>query len=199
MKIITAKTVSILLFLICTGTFTTQTMAIEPAPHYEIYNRGDLIQIEYQSDPIADFILMNDIEITDDIWRPIGSSKPFSGNFEGNNHTITFTKEVTFQHPINSRSDEFGLFGKTKDANISNLNLVFNGNATGGNNTGALVGIFNSSQNSIVNCTVQSSNHTISGSNNVGGLIGNLVDGNIENSSSDFSVKTEKRDRKSVV
>lgn len=181
---------------------------VPPNSDYYIYTVEDLKTVEYNSNihanfTLMNFTLMNDIEITDEIWKPIGSSaKPFSGSFNGNNHTITFTKDTELLQSINANGSEnngYGLFGCVGTGKIRDLNLVLQGNLTSnGNYTGALVGIVSGTDNTgnswdftklgLVNCTVSAENYSVSGLNNVGGLVGYAVNGTFENSSTDCSV-----------
>ena len=179
-----------------------------PAPpsEFEVYTAEDLKAVDYQPSNIVSIVLMNDITITDEVWKPIGSSKPFTGEFKGNNHTITFTKDTEFIQAFGSENTGCGLFGYVYNGQIRDLNVVFLGNLKSSeNNTGALVGILNGNNSSIapspsiVNCNVVSSNgysvslqsvsqFSLSGANNVGGLVGHVINGSIENSSSECSV-----------
>ena len=92
--------------------------------------------------------------------------------------------------------DGYGFFGNTGHGGVIDLNLVFQGNVTGGNNTGALIGIAGSGTG-VIDVSVKSRGNFIIGNNNVGGLIGFMGDGLVHtanpimNSSSDFSVKAE--------
>ena len=93
-------------------------------------------------------------------FSPIGNlSTYFSGHYDGNNKTISglFINR--------SGSSLVGFFGKTSSAVIENLALI-NVNITGGNLTGALVG---SAVGYFYECY---SSGTVTGTSNVGGLIG---------------------------
>ena len=175
-----------------------------PPSVFDVYTVEDLRAVDYQSPNIVSIELMNDIEITDEFWKPIGSfSKPFTGEFNGNNHTITFTKDTEFIPAVGSENTGCGLFGYVYDGQIQDLNIVLQGNLTSReNNTGALVGIINLNYSSvllsssapsatIINCNVFGNGYSVSGENNVGGLVGNIVRGSIVNSSSDCSVTAE--------
>ncbi len=167
---------------------------------YYIYSIDDLKTIESNSNFTASFYLMNDIEITDEIWKPIGTSeRPFQGTFYGNNHTITFTKKTELLQPVGKENEGCGLFGNVYAGRIYDLNLVLQGNlSSNANNTGALIGVMNGNYSSVnhtasavVNCTVSATDYSVSGMNNVGGMVGYLINGSINNSSSDCSVTTE--------
>jgi len=189
-------------FVLITGTaFALDIEAsLEAPPVYFIYSVDDLRAIEYNSDILAGFLLMNDIEITDETWNPIGSTnRPFKGIFYGNNHTITFTKDTELSQPIGYENSGSGLFGNIYSGEIYDLTIVLNGNLSSDSaNVGSLVGIMNgnSSQanytsSSIVNCTVLSNGYRISGAGNTGGLVGSVINGSVENSFSDCSVLSE--------
>ncbi|MEQ9219656.1 MAG: GLUG motif-containing protein, partial [Cyclobacteriaceae bacterium] len=98
--------------------------------------------------PTAHFILMNDLDLSDDSntsgghfwndgsgWEPIGTmASPFSGNFNGQGYTISglFIDR--------SAEDDIGLFGVTAaTATVQELNLA-SVDIKGGSNVGALVG-----------------------------------------------------------
>ena len=177
---------------------------LPPLPsEFEVYTVEDLRAIDYQPSNIISIELMNDIEITDEFWKPIGSSnKPFTGEFYGNNHTITFTKDTEFIPAVGSENSGCGLFGYIYDGQIRDLNIVLQGNLTSTeNNTGTLVGIINLNYSAvlvsssppvatILNCSVSGDGYFVSGKENVGGMVGNIIRGSIKNSSSDCSVIT---------
>lgn len=181
-------------------TATPSASASFVPPMYDIYTVDDLKMIEYNSDIGAYFYLKNDLEITSDIWRPIGSSgRPFSGKFYGDNYTITFKQDTELMPSSGFENGGSGLFGKIYSGRIYDLNVVLQGNLTSnGDNVGAFAGVvdgngisWNYTDSSFVNCSVSANGYTISGSNNTGGFIGYLVNGTIENSSSDCSVISE--------
>jgi hypothetical protein len=105
-------------------------------------------------------------------FRPLGNtSVPFSGIFLGNNYTI-------FNLSINrSDTDNVGLFGYINESmNLTNFGLA-NVSIVGQNSVGAIVGA-NALYNWINYLDIQISqvyvNGTVSGSESVGGLVGNL-------------------------
>ncbi len=118
----------------------------------------------------ANYRLMTDISLHDvGNWTPIGinESTPFSGIFDGGEHTIS---NITMEPSVNPY---YGLFGIcTSSARILDLN-VKNVNIEGVNNVGAIVGLNNGR---ITNCNIidsgelESSN--ISGIKNIGGIAG---------------------------
>ncbi|MDR2944255.1 MAG: hypothetical protein LBU81_04135 [Methanosarcinales archaeon] len=165
-------------------------------PEYYIRSADDLKSIEYQSNVSSYFHLMNDIDITDEIWNPIGSAnRPFSGTFYGNNHTITFTGNSELMQPAGFENEGCGLFGNIYSGKIYDLNLVLQGNLTSNEkNTGTFAGIVNGNYSSqwhssaFINCSVSAKNASVSGLNNVGGFVGYIVNASVENCSSDCSV-----------
>lgn len=81
------------------------------------------------------FKLISDIDLSDSLWTPIGTSeKPFKGKLDGDNHTINGLT-------INSTSDNAGLFGESS-GQIENLHLT-NVDVKGRQNVGGLIGTFN--------------------------------------------------------
>lgn len=73
-------------------------------------------------------VLMDNIDMKDAQWTPIGTAdKPFSGNFDGNGHTIS---------GLNYSGEYAGLFGYINNGTISNIKLAdssfANGTASGG-------------------------------------------------------------------
>lgn len=73
-------------------------------------------------------VLMDNIDMKDVEWTPIGTKNmPFSGNFDGNGHTIS---------GLNYSGEYAGLFGYMNNGTISNIKLAdssfANGTASGG-------------------------------------------------------------------
>lgn len=107
------------------------------------------------------FKLTQDIDLSAYEWVAIGysSAKCFSGDFDGDNHTISglyIDETLTYQ----------GLFGYINGASISNLTVE--GSVTSTNYyVGGVVGYCNSS--TIINCCNKA---TIVGGSNVGGVVG---------------------------
>lgn len=161
----------------------------------------------------AEYMLANNISIEDNTWISIGTlDDPFTGVFNGNKYTITFSKDTEFfsldyeslvgpswadepaWFPL---SNGYGLFGNTVGAEIKNLNVVVNGNLTtdggvddAGSYFGVLVGmgLRNSAGDTavginITNCSVEfGDDYYIKGANYVGGLSG-YYEGFIKNTS----------------
>ncbi|MDR1448446.1 MAG: hypothetical protein LBI63_05800 [Candidatus Ancillula sp.] len=104
-------------------------------------------------------------------WLPIGSiDNPFTGTFDGRGHIISGLE-------INRlSSDDIGLFGNTIDAHISNLVVKIGASGVlGGKNVGAIIGnqvIDNGSRDLINNVHAYG---YIAGSENIGGLFGQIT------------------------
>ncbi len=153
-----------------------------PLHPFQISNVNQLQFMEY--DLSGYFALDNNIDASaTSSWNsgegfvPIGNSAtPFTGNFNGNNYTISdlFINLLT--------TNDVGLFGYTNGVTIQDVGLT-NMNITGQNNVGALVGYNNSS--SINNSY---STGTVSGSGGVGGLVGHNYLSSIANSYATGSV-----------
>jgi hypothetical protein len=162
----------------------------EPNKPYRIATAADMNEIgTYPEDWGSHFILVNDInlaEYTGTQFNIIGtSSDPFTGVFDGNNHTISnFTYNST-------GTDYIGIFGyvNSVDAEIKNLGIVKPSvNAGTGERVGSLVGRLY--RGDITNCYTKDGN--IYGDYTVGGLVGEAyISGQITNcyTSSDVSGK----------
>jgi outer membrane protein assembly factor BamB len=146
-------------------------------------------QLQEMNDNLtAVYVLGNNINCSDTInwnsgagFEPIGSGDSretqFTGTFNGNGYNIT-------RLYINRSSTEYvGLFGYMYTGNISNVNLI-NVNITGANYTGGLVGESDSSE-LIKNCSVSG---IVRGADNIGGLIGEMLGGLVNNSYSTGNV-----------
>ena len=111
------------------------------------------------------FALINDIDLVDRKWMPIGYSKDnsisFCGNFNGSNHAVRHLKLMC------ESNGSYGLFGQIKNASVEKLFLIntnINGSAMG---IGAVAG-------SMIRSTVSQCCHmgNISGDQSVGGIVG---------------------------
>lgn len=112
-------------------------------------------------------VLKNDLDLNNQEWTPIGNArKPFKGNFDGNNHTVTGMK-------ISGASDCVGLFGgctrHNVDSAIKNI-TVKNSDIHGEKFVGAIVG--RAEEINIENC--RSIGNTINGETDVGGICGKI-------------------------
>ncbi len=145
----------------------------------QIWNEGDLRNMA--NNLSKNYIIMQDIELTQN-WISIGNrSNPFMGKLEGNNHKITGLV-------IDSEEEYQGLFGMTYDGKISNLSII-DCNIKGKNSVGALIGLTNYTKQGggtvIENVKVTG---TITGDERVGGIIGYNIAGNITGSTSNVNV-----------
>ena len=104
-------------------------------------------------------------------WTPIGAeeSKPFKGNFDGNNHEIFGLKVET---------DDWyaGLFGYIYSGSIKNIKICSGSVKTSGSYAGGIVGGLDKS--TMENCTAIVN---VSGRGNVGGLAGNISGSTVSN------------------
>lgn len=107
-------------------------------------------------------------------WTPIGNvEKPFSGIFDGENHTI-------YGMYIENAEDYQGLFGKILNAKVINVNLE-NGYVIGNSKIGSIAGI---SAGEIINCY---NSCEIRGYQFVGGMTG-MNNGNIRKCINDGNI-----------
>ncbi len=93
-----------------------ETTELGEDEYYLLKTESDLQAIGVTYPLSGNYVLANDITLSEE-WRPIGSSEaPFTGVFDGNGFCI---KNLT----VTNKSDEMGFFGAAKDANIKNLVL----------------------------------------------------------------------------
>ena len=92
-----------------------------PEDPYQIAKPEQLVLLAQQTNDgtggDACYILTNDIDLEGNIgynWTPIGDTIPFTGVFDGNNHTISNMYVV-------ERLGYSGLFGSTENATIKNI------------------------------------------------------------------------------
>jgi hypothetical protein len=130
------------------------------------------------------YTLSEDIDCSDTInwndgagFEPIGnSSNKFTGNFNGNNYTIS---NLYINRP---NTYYIGLFGYTENSNISNIKLD-DTNITGIDSVSGLVGYLE--QSTIINSSTKG---TINGEDKLGALAGSSIDSNINNSFSNANI-----------
>ncbi|MDR0767780.1 MAG: hypothetical protein LBE57_05005, partial [Methanosarcinales archaeon] len=141
-----------------------------PSNPFVIEDEVDLAAISSNLD--KHFILGQDIVMTQE-WTPLGTSgNPFTGSFDGQNYLISNLN-------MNSPSGDSGLFGYADNATIKNVTLTdVTIRSTTVNNVGALIG--QAANNTLVENCIASG--TVSGRNNIGGLIGRMQNGVISNS-----------------
>lgn len=127
------------------------------------------------------FKLMNDIDLNNQEWTPIGNTiyKIFKGSFDGNKHTIKNLKIDNVEFA--------GLFGNAGGGTIQNLGVIISEQGIKGTRTaGGIVGeSYTSSDDlSIKNCFVTGSSIKVEGSAfYAGGIIGTV------NSSGNISIE----------
>ena len=119
--------------------------------------------------PNTTFTLTDDIDMSANIWVPIGSNgNAYTGTFNGNGHVVTGLRS-----PLNS--ENMGMFGSTTDATITDL--VAQANFAGGTmrNVGTVIGSMSGGTLNNVEAA-----GTLTGTNttaNMGGLVG-IASGN---------------------
>lgn len=137
----------------------------------KIYTEEDLRNISNHLD--KNYLMMNDIELSQE-WIPIGNEKNyFTGKFDGNNHQII---NLIIE---NSNLDAVGLFGSTF-YNSQIMNLTVSGIIKSKTATGGLVG---NNMSTIKNCcsNVEISKQLNTLGSSIGGLVG-INGGTIQNS-----------------
>ena len=136
---------------------------------YRIATAADLNDIgNHVEDFNKCFVMVNDVnlsEYTGTEFNIIGPNAitPFTGVFDGNNHTIS---NFTYQ---SASSDNIGLFGHVDDVNAEIKDLILiDPNVHGNTRVGSLVGGL--ANGTITNCNAEGAD--ISGDSFVGGLVG---------------------------
>ena len=150
----------------------TVSLAAAEAPGYTIEGDGSytvttddglrnvakLVNEEGKTD--INITLDTDLTLTGE-WTPIGTeSQPYTGTFDGGNHTITGLKIDQ------SGTDNVGLIGrlgsggKVQDVTLTEVNV------TGGTYVGGIAG---QTDGTVENCSV---NGTVTGQNQTGGIVG---------------------------
>ena len=159
---------------------------IESNGSYTVYNADGLMNIaELVNGGKTDINITLDknIDLTGKDWTPIGTNfdNSYKGTFDGGGHTIT---GLTF-----TTNDEYaGLFGRLNRAGtVKNVVMedvqITNNNRSWSAFAGGVVG---DSRGTIENCSVSGS---VSGTVNVGGVVGAQIDGSITGCSSSATVK----------
>lgn len=113
------------------------------------------------------YCLNNDVDLNGYEWTPVckDNDSAFRGVFEGNGHTI-------YGLEIDSNSNNIGLFGYTKNAEIKNLGIDGVNISSKGKNIGALIGY---AKNTVIKeCYVRNGNIK-SKNSSVGSIVGKLV------------------------
>ena len=151
---------------------------------YTVYNADGLLAWNEaaQKDRSINCTLSADIDLTGKGWTPIGTDydNSYTGTFDGGGHTIT---GLTF-----TTNDKYaGLFGRLNKAgtvkNVVMEGVQITSNQIYGGNIGGVAGY---SWGTIENCSVSGS---VSGTVNVGGVVGAQIDGSITGCSSSATVK----------
>lgn len=139
---------------------------------YETAEAGSKFSNFYGSS--YNYKLITDINISSGnttVFTPIGSSDSsgYTGNFNGDNHTIS---NLTIAASGNNPSGMFSKLGS--GASVHDLTLS-NATVTGGNYVGTLVGEIISSNVTVSNCGATGANGTVTATGSyVGGLIGSV-------------------------
>ncbi len=129
-----------------------------------------------------EIILMNNLDLNGIDWNPIGTTnRPFEGTFNGNNYTIS---NLSINLPDKSY---IGLFAKiSQGGGVSDLGII-NVDITGNQIVGAVTGSITGSSTYINRCYVTGG--SVKGNGNyVGGLVGDIMQSNIEHNYSDVDV-----------
>lgn len=144
---------------------------------YKVYTIKDLENVALEKEDLSAYYeLQNDIDLSEKYgegklsWTPIGmqsgSTKAFSGSFNGNGHTISNLY-------IDSKSESTGLFAQlSADGIITNLNLENVSIKTSMQRCGAVVGYC---KGLVSNCNVVGG-EIVSTANKVGGAIGEIYE-----------------------
>ncbi|GLS42237.1 beta strand repeat-containing protein [Methylobacterium brachythecii] len=141
---------------------TGQSLSINGQAYGLIYSMAGLQNMA--GNLAGNYALAQSLNGTGTAFTPIGdTTTAFTGQFNGLGQTVT---NLTINTPAR---DSTGLFGAATGATIGNINLVA-ANVTGGDNTGALVGLATNS--AIYGTTVSGS---VTGGDTTGGLVGGLV------------------------
>ncbi len=153
----------------------------------EIFTFCDLQAI--RDNLATDYELMNDIDASDagnelfvsgGGFEPIGSvATPFSGRFDGHHHTIT---GLYIYQPEQSG---VGLFGSVT-GQVTHLRLV-DAAITGGNSVGAITGSLNYSGSALEEVSAIGQ---ATGTDMLGGLVGNMLEGTISSSYADVDLSS---------
>ena len=149
---------------------------IIPVTEYRlIYDEKDLMHLrddcngingpEMQAEALAANVLQMDNVVLAQIWdKPIAETTFFTGQYNGNNYTITGLT-------VNNTTGNAALFGVTNGATLTNIHLCQI--KITGNYTGALVG-YDGGNTTISLC---SANGSVTGNDHTGGLVAVLGNG----------------------
>ncbi len=160
---------------------------------YLIYTAQELNMIgQFPCEWSKHFKLMADIDLRGFMGKGfniIGDWRPFTGVFDGNAHTISNFSYTSTEAKHFTEAEHFGLFGHVgkwgEDAHIKDLGLIDpNVDARTGTYVGSLIGRLH--YGTIIGCYTKGG--SVSGNYGVGGLVGWLDRGNINNCYSSGSV-----------
>jgi len=174
------------------------TFKIWNFPGMKVSNTNLAVEIKTAADLAAidldkQYVLANDITVSN-TWTPIGASgAPFTGKFYGNGHTITFDGGSGIGGTANYR----GLFGYAKDALIRDFTFEYNAaspiNISAGSDIGGVAGYL---ENTTVSNLITSGgtfdiNATGTGNVRLGGIVGYIKNGFITNCRAGLNVKLQ--------
>lgn len=93
-----------------------ETTTIENQEYYLVKTESELKSIGETYSLAGNYVLDNDITLTEE-WEPIGNDEhPFIGVFDGNGYTI-------YNLTVTKKSDNMGFFGATEGATLKNIVL----------------------------------------------------------------------------
>ncbi len=142
------------------------------------------VRYRYDVKPVTNIEISSDFELSE--MYPMGTTQyPFNGSVKSSN---SYSREITIKDTSTDLSDlrsDIGFIGYAKKIDIRDVDLIYESNADIGvcdANYINVGGLIGRMDDGSVNdCTVYSSTH-IRGGDNVGGLVGNLKGGYINNS-----------------
>lgn len=165
---------------------------------YEIATAENFIEYSKNEDFLSATInITEDIDFEDITWSPLGTiSKPFTGKFNGNGHTISNLKIST----ADTKTTYFGFFGSIKNATVSNTkfeDIEISGTASASHTTTHTVGFVSgrSINSKIEKCEVAQScsatlAHQMNCSLTYGGLVGDAIQSKISYSYSNATLNS---------
>lgn len=119
-------------------------------------------------------VLTKDIDLGDEPWTPIGKnySYAYKGTFDGQKHTVS---DLFIS---GSASQNCGLFGYVEKGTVKDLTvqgtITLTGSGSSSYGAGGIVGQLSGTEGSVQNCR---SDVTITGGQNVGGIVGYVSSG----------------------
>ena len=141
-----------------------------------VYAKNSTAETNVKGTVSGYYELVDDIVLSDEEWLPIGNYENtgnyiiFSGNFDGNGHTIS---NLHFNDRDYNSGTHVGLFGDIYGATISNV--VVQGSISGYTQVGGIVGYayFDKSNSSIENYIINCGSEVeLVGKYGVGGIVG---------------------------